>query len=78
MHGLSAYVEEGLSFGRDLSLENSADSHVCFRLALLDSVPYSFFLYRSPSSSLCTVFDSVSSKIDENLSINPAACLWRF
>ena len=31
---------------------------------------YSFFLYRSPSSSLCTVFDSISSNIDEVLSIN--------
>ena len=32
-----------------------------------------FFLYRSPSSSLCTVFDSILSNIDEVLSINPAA-----
>ena len=28
---------------------------------------------RSPSSSLCTVFDSISSNIDEVLSINPSA-----
>ena len=34
---------------------------------------YFFFLYRSPSSSLRTVFDSISSKIDEVLSINPSA-----
>ena len=34
---------------------------------------YFFFLYRSPSSSLCAVFDSVSSNIDEVLSINPSA-----
>ena len=34
---------------------------------------YFFFLYRSPSSSLCTVFDSISSNIDEVLSINPSA-----
>ena len=26
MHGLAAYVKEGLPFARDLSLENSADS----------------------------------------------------
>ena len=32
-----------------------------------------FFLYRSPSSSLCTVIDSVSSNIDEVLSFNPIA-----
>ena len=34
---------------------------------------YLFFLYRSPSSSLCTVFDSISSNVDEVLSINPSA-----
>ena len=61
------------------SLENSADSYLCFRLALLHSVSYFFFLYRSPSSLLCTVFDSISSSIDEVLSINPSQrfCLWR-
>ena len=45
MHGLAVYVREGLSFARDLSLENSADSCLCFRLALLHSVSYFFFLY---------------------------------
>ena len=73
MHGLAVYVKEGLPFARDLSLENSADSYLCFRLALLHSVSYFFFLYRSPSSALCTVFDSISSNIDEVLSINPSA-----
>ena len=72
MHGLAVYVKEGLPFARDLSLENSADSYLCFRLALLHSVSYFFFLNRSPSS-LCTVFDSISSNIDEVLSINPSA-----
>ena len=38
MHGLAGYVKEGLCFARDLSLENSADSYLCFRLALLHSV----------------------------------------
>ena len=37
---------------------------LCFRLALLHSVSYFFFLYRSPSSSLCTVFCSILSNID--------------
>ena len=36
------------------------------------------FLYRSPSSSLCTVFDSISSNIDEVLSINPSANVFVF
>ena len=73
MHGLEVYVKKGLPFARELSLENFADSYLCFRLALLHSVSYLFFLYRSPSSALCTVFDSISSKIDEVLSINPSA-----
>ena len=34
---------------------------------------YFFFLYRSPSLALCTAFDSISSNIDEVLSINPSA-----
>ena len=42
MHGLEVYVKEGLPFTRDLSLENSADSYLCFRLALLHSVSTSF------------------------------------
>ena len=73
MHGLAVYVKEGLPFARDLSLENSADSYLCFWLALFHSVSYFFFLYRSPSSSLCTVFDSISSNIDEVFLINPSA-----
>ena len=43
MHGLTVYVKEGLPFARDLSLENSADSYLCFRLALLHSVSDLFF-----------------------------------
>ena len=38
MYGLTVYVREGLPFVRELSLENSADSNSCFRLALLHSV----------------------------------------
>ena len=72
MHGLTVYFKEQLPFAWDLSLENSADSYLCFRLALLHSVSYFFFLYRSPSLALCTVFDSISSNIDELLSINPS------
>ena len=44
MHGLAVYAKEGLPFARDLSLENSADSYFCFRLALLHLVSYCFFL----------------------------------
>ena len=75
---LPVCVKEGLPFARDLSLENSADSYVCFRLALLHSVSYFYFLYRSPTSSLCTVFDSISSNIGEILSINPPVNVFVF
>ena len=78
MHGLAVYVKEGLPFARDLSLENSADSYRCFQLALLHSVSYFFFLYRSASSALCTVVDSISFNIDEVLSINPSANVFVF
>ena len=78
MHGLAVYVKEGFPFAWDLSLENSADSYLCFRLALLDSLSYFFFLYQSPSSALCTVFESISSNIDEVLSINPSANVFVF
>ena len=73
MHGLAVYVKEGLSFPGELFLENSVDSYLCFQLALLHSVAYFFFLYQSPSSSLCMVFYSISSNIDEVLSINPSS-----
>ena len=78
MHGLTVYVKEGLPFAWDLSLENSANSYLCFQLALLQSVSYFFFLYRSPSLLLCKVFDSISSNIDEFLSINPSANVFVF
>ena len=78
IHGLAVYVKEGLRFTRDLFVENSADSYLCFRLALRHSVSYFFFLYRSPSSSLCMVFDSISSNIDEVLSVNPPTNIFVF
>ena len=37
-----------------------------------------FFLYRSPHSALCTVFDSISSNIDGILLINPSANVFVF
>ena len=34
MHGLTVYVKKGLPFLQNLSLENSADFYLCFRLRL--------------------------------------------
>ena len=78
MHGLAIYFEKRLPFAQVLSLENSTDSYLCFRLALLHSVSYFFFLYQSPSLTLCTVFYSILSTIDEILSINPSANVFVF
>ena len=66
-HGLAVYVKEGLPFAWDLSLEKSADCHLCFRLALLHSV---FFLF--------SVFNSISSNIDEVLLIKSSANVFVF
>ena len=54
-------------FARDLSLESSVDSYLCFQLALLHSMSYFFFLYCSPSSSLCTVFDSNMNEVSDEI-----------
>ena len=61
----AVYVKEQLPFAWNFCLENSADSNLRFRLALLHSVSHLFFFYRSPSLSLCRVFDSISCNIDE-------------
>ena len=42
MHHLEVYVKEGLPFAQDLSPENSADSYLCFWLALIHSMSYFF------------------------------------
>ena len=41
MHGLAVNVKEGLPFALDLSLENYADSYLCFWLALLHFANFS-------------------------------------
>ena len=78
INGLAVYVKERLPFAQDLSLENSADSYLSFWLALLHSVSYFFSVYQSPSLSLCTIFDSISSNIGEIISINPSANILSF
>ena len=65
--------ERRTSFCTDVSLEMSADSYLCFRQTIFHSVSFFFSLYRLPSSSLFTVYNSISSNIDEVLTINPSA-----
>ena len=76
MHSLAVYVTEGIPFAQDLALENSADSCLCLRLALLLSESYFFFFYLSPFFYL--VFDSISSNIDGVLLINQSANVFVF
>ena len=66
IHGLSVYVNAGFPFVWDVSLQNSPD------------LSPDFFLYRSLSLSLCTVFDSISSNIDDILLINSSANVFVF
>ena len=49
-----------------------------FSNVLLHSMSHFFFLYRSPSLLLCTVFDPISSNIDQVLSINPSVNVFIF
>ena len=78
MHGLADYVKEEPSFVRDLSLVNSADSYLCFRLTLLHSKSSFFSICWSLSSLLCTIFYSISSNIDEVPLINSSANVFVF
>ena len=62
-------------------MDDSIDSvnfYVRSYLTLIHSVSYFFFLYQSPSSSLCTVFYSISSNLDGVLSINLSANVFVF
>ena len=76
MHDLAVYVMEGLHFAWEISLENSADSCLYFRQALLHSVSYFVFLYWKPSLFFYTVFNAFSSNIDEVLFISPSAIVF--
>ena len=73
MLGLGVYIREGLPMARDQSLEIENQPFMCFRLALLHSTTYMYFLYRSPSSSSCSVVEAVSSSIDKALIRQPSA-----
>ena len=77
MHALWVYVNEGLPFSWELSLENSADSYVftCLYftqwLTSFSSIVHLF--------CLCARFlILISSNIDEVLSINPSAYVFVF
>ena len=68
MHSLGVYVKSNLPIARETILEDENESYMCFRLALLHFTTFIFFLYRSPSSSSCSVVEAVSSNIDSTYS----------
>ena len=76
MHGLAVYVKEELPFARDLSSLQILT--YVFDLLYFTQCLTSFSLYLSPSLSLCMVFDSISSNIDEVLWINRSADVFVF
>ena len=79
MHGLAVYVKEGLAFAQDLSLENSADSHLCFWLALRHPFPPSitsivmdgFWFY-----FIWHRWDSLDQLICKRVFLCTVYCLW--
>ena len=64
MHGLAVYVKQGLP----LKTMQQVFIYV-FEWLYFIPCPSFIVLYRSPSSSFCTVFYSISSNIEEFLSI---------
>ena len=73
-YSYAVYVMEGLPFPWDLSQESSANYDLSFWLALLHRMSYFFFLYQPPLLSLyMAFFNSISSNINEVLSISPSA-----
>ena len=70
MHDLAVYLKEGLPFAQDLSLKNSGFTSLDW---LYFTQCLTSFSYLSPSLSLCTVFDTIWSNIDDVLLIDPSA-----
>ena len=76
IHGLTVCLYHGtLCLSWDLSVENCGFLHVFEWLYFTHF--HTSFLYQSPSP-LCTIFDAISSNIDEDLSINPSANVFVF
>ena len=73
----SCIVREGRTSFCSGLISRKLCEFLCFWLALFHSVSCFIFPYRSPSS-LCTVFDAISSNIDEIPLINPSANVFVF
>ena len=65
IHGLAAYMKEGLSFARDLSLGNSVGSYLCFLLAYIHHKDWLTYSWRTGGSGeLCYNF-SISNDLTQ-------------
>lgn len=78
MHGLGVYLRDSLPITRVSELEDINLPYMCFRLSLLHSTSYLYFLYRSPSSQDCSVIQSVSDSIDKALNLHHTANIFVF
>ena len=72
-HGLAVYLKSSLPVSRQEDLELPDSPFMCFRLSLLHSTSYLFFLYRSPSNQDCSVLDNISNSIDRAITLHPSA-----
>ena len=72
MHGLAVYIKEGIPCARDPSFESSDQPFMCFRMALLHSTSFIFFLYRPHQDNLECI-NSISENIDKVLCSYPSA-----
>ena len=78
MHGLGVFVKDNVPFARVPLLELEGESFMCLRLSLIHSTSFIFFLYRSPSSTSCSVLEAISNSIDKALSQYPSANFFVF
>lgn len=78
MHGLGVFVKDSLPIARVPTFEIQGESFMCFRLSLIHTTSYVFFLYRSPSTTSCSVLEAVSNSIDKALSLHPSAKIFVF
>ena len=78
MHGLGVYIRDSLPITPEVDLEDLNQPFMCFRLSLLHSTSFLYFLYRSPSSQDCSVINSVSNSIDKALTSYPNANIFVF
>ena len=77
IYGYAVYVKEGLPFAWDLPLENLLDSYV-FDWVYFTHCLISFSSIKHLLCLYATVFDSISSNIDEFLSMNTSANVFVF